>query len=408
MKTQTYRSTVYACYLGNFVQAIIINLTPILFIPLMHLYDLNLSALGILAGINFLTQVIADLVFAKAVDKYGFRPFAVGASLVAFLGFMIFMGAPTLFPQNPFLGFTIGTILCASSGGLLELLLSPIINALPSNEKSAAMSVLHSFFAWGQLSVILLTTFLLFVLGNGSWQVIVFFWSLFSFVSIFIFLKVPFCEMVPESEQTPSRLIWKNARFLLCLLLILCGGASEQVSAQWISSFFELELKTSKVVGDVVGIGSFSLVFAVCRLLYGKIGAKLPVLSLMRYGMLVCIFSFLLLSFSTTTWLSVLGCMGAGIGVSLLWPGTLSLCASYFPLAGTWMFAILAFAGDVGCSSGPSMVGLLSDHVSDIPIFNSLYQLFGIEHIGLRIGVLFAAIFPLIGFIVASKLKKTS
>ncbi|MDQ0360260.1 MFS transporter [Breznakia pachnodae] len=408
VSNQSYKSTVYACYLGNFVQSIVINMTPLLFVPLMTIYNLKLTDLGLLAAINFITQVITDLAFAKAVDKYGFRVFSVAASFLAFVGFALFNTAPILFPDQPFIGFVLGTLLFSCSGGLLELLLSPIINALPSKEKTAAMSVLHSFFAWGQLAVILITTFLLFLIGAEHWQWIVIFWMIFPLLSTVAFSKIPILDPVPSEEQTSSKIIRKSPYFILCFFLILCGGASEQITSQWISTFFELELELSKTIGDVIGIGSFALVFALCRFMYGKKGSKINVLKLMRYGTLLTACSFLLLSVASIPALSVVGCIGAGIGISLLWPGTISLCADYFPMAGTWMFAILAFCGDIGCSIGPWSVGMVSDYLGNNEIISNFYTIFGIEHAGLRVGLLFGIIFPIAGFVITSRLRKFS
>lgn len=402
----SYKSTIYACYLGNFVQSIVINLTPILFVPIMVIYDLNIASLGVLAAVNFITQVLADVLLSKSVDKYGFRKFVVIAPIIALMGFVIFLLSPQIFPKDPMKGFLIGTIVFSCSGGMLELLLSPIINAIPSDEKIQAMNVLHSFYAWGQLCVIIVTTLLLKLFGTSYWQWIVLFWCIFPIVSSILFFKVPLVEVIGEEHQMPNRDIAKSKYFILGFILILCGGASEQIAAQWTSSFFEIGLNFSKTTGDLIGVGFFAFVFASSRFLYGKYGGKINIIKAMSFGTILTAISFIIFAVSPYPFFTVMASGLCGIGVSLLWPGTVALCAEYFPMAGTWMFAMLAFSGDIGCSMGPWITGIIADNIKSVNGINSIFTKLTIEQIGLRAGMMAGIIFPIAAFFTLRQMRK--
>lgn len=395
----SYKSTVYACYLGNFVQSIVINLTPILFMPLAKMYNLHIEFLGILVVLNFVTQVVVDIVFSGLVDKYGYRRFAVFAPILAFIGFVVFASSPIIFKDNPEYGFILGTFIFSGAGGLLELLLSPMVNSIPGDEKAAAMSVLHSFYAWGQLVVIIITTVAIFIFDNKFWQFIVLFWSIIPIISSILFLKVPLAPAIPEESRQPMKKVIIKPMFILCFCLIAFGGAAEQIAAQWTSTFFEVGLDFPKIIGDTLGVCTFVFAFGLSRFLYGKYGAKINVLKMMKYGTLLALIAYLLFALSPFKYLSLIAGPLCGVGVSLLWPGTISIAAEKFPLAGSWMFAILAAAGDIGCSFGPWLVGKISSVMSEKTLDISNYFNLTQSQFSLRAGMLIGILFPIGAFI---------
>lgn len=383
----SYKSTVYACYIGHFVLASVINTTPILFLTLMNRYGLSFEQMGRLVLINFVTQVTVDLAASRFVDKHGLRSFIVGAQLLAFAGFVLFAGAPFLF-GNVYAGFVLATVVFSAGGGLLELLLSPIVNAIPTQEKARAMSLLHAFYAWGQVTVVLLTSALLTVLGPARWVLIPLFWSLLPLANTVLFAKVPLAPVVEEARRTKLKDLLRQKVFLVCLAGILVSGAAEITMAQWASGFLEEAMRIPKIIGDSAGVGVFALAIGIGRTVYGKMGARMNIQKAMTAGAGLTLACYVVVVFSNVPALSLAACALSGFGVSLLWPGSLVLAAERFPLAGTSMFAVLAASGDFGAATGPWMVGLVADNAVKLPAVLR----FGSS--GLRSGFLFAAVFP--------------
>ena len=392
----TYKSTTCACYLAFIVQAIVVNLTPILFIPLMERYGLTYTQLGLLVLINFITQVTCDIVFSKPLDRYGFRPFVVAAPILVLLGFGTFALSPQFFPANPYPGLIAGTILFSGAGGLMELSVSPIINAIPTDDKARAMSLSHSFYAWGQVAVVLLTTLMVFAMGPANWQWIVLIWMLLPAVNLFLFLKVPLGATVPEEGYQGLSHILRQPFFLVALVAIILGGATELCIAQWTSAFFERALGLPKVVGDTAGVCSFALMLGLGRLLYGILGKRIKVYNALILGSIGAVACFLIVALSTVNVLSLIACGICGLMVSLMWPGTLVVAADRFPLAGASMFAILAAGGDIGSSIGPYVMSWVTEKAP--AILGALMGGLTPEQFGLRMGFLVAAIFPLGAF----------
>jgi fucose permease len=395
-----YRLTIHACYLGFVVLALVVNLSPILFIPLRELYGLSYQQLGLLVLINFLTQLSVDLLLSHPVDRFGYRPFILVTPFLAIAGFAIFALAPTFLPANPYPGFVLGTIVFSGAGGLLEVLLSPIVNAIPSQEKAAAMSLLHSFYCWGQVAVVLITTLLLFVLGTARWQWIVAAWLLLPAVDAVLFYYAPLAPVVPEEQKQRMRQILRVPFFHVAFLAILVGGASELVIAQWISAFLEKAMELPKILGDVAGVCSFAAMMGTGRALYGCYGARYNVNLVMMAGSILATFCYIGVALSTSPLLSLLLCALCGLAVSMLWPGTLSLSAARFPLAGTAMFAILAAGGDCGASIGPYVASLVTDL---LPQQQNMAKLamhldLNLEQLGLRAAMLASAVFPICSF----------
>ena len=396
----SYKSTTIACYMGNFVQATVINLTPILFIPLKEQFGLSFQQLGMLVLINFLTQVVCDILFSTIVDKYGFRPFVVFAHILTVVGFLLFALSPVIF-EKPYIGFVIATIIFSGAGGLLELLLSPIINSIPTDEKATAMSILHSFYAWGQVAVVLITTLFLFVFGRNMWQWIVVIWTLPPLINFFLFMKVPIAHSVSDEHRQGLRMLILKPFFIVAFLAILFGGASEVSINQWTSAFMEEVMKIPKVVGDTAGMCMFAVMLGMGRLLYGIYGKRINVGKVMMLGAFFAIICYLVIALSTISILSLLACAACGFAVSLLWPGTLVLASERFPFAGAWLFAILAAGGDIGASAGPWLVSVVTEQAPKFSFISSIAVSLGFnnEQVGLRLGILIAALFPIGAFI---------
>lgn len=404
MKHNPYRLTILACYLAIFIQAIVINLVPVLFIPLKEQFGLSFEQLGLLVLVNFVTQVTFDLLFSNAIDKYGFRRFILITPVLTITGFTLFALSPVLF-ENPYTGFLISTIIFSGSGGLAELLVSPIINAIPSDAKASAMSLLHSFYAWGQVTVVIVTTLLLLILGKASWQFIMLGWMLLPVINFFMFLKAPLAPPVPEEKRQGMKDLILKPYFILSVLIMLFGGASENAISQWSSAFMEKGLGLSKVVGDVLGMGLFALFLGIGRALYGVYGHKCKVHNVMLIGAAAAFVCYITVALCDIKLISLLACGICGIAVSLLWPGTLVVTAEKYPLAGAWMFAILAAGGDIGGSIGPWLMGKVADAGPQIA---SLFHSASLtaEQIGLKASMLIGAVFPLACFFCLLAAKK--
>lgn len=392
----SYRSTIYACYTGFVVQASVVNLAPVLFIPLREIFGLSYEQLAFLILINFVTQVSCDIGFSTLVDKYGFRPFIVSAHVLTIAGFGLFAAAPRL-AADPYPLFILATIIFAGAGGLLELLLSPIVNAIPGDEKAAAMSVLHSFYAWGQMAVIILTTLYLLAFGRSAWPGAFLIWTLPPLINFCLFLRVPLAPPVPEEHRQGMRKLFFQPFFLVAFIAILLGGASELAIAQWTSAFMERGLNLPKVVGDVAGMSAFALMLGLGRAVYGANGKRVDVSRVMMVGAALAAGCYLVVALSPWNLLSLAACALCGLGVSLLWPGTLVIAAEKYPLAGSWMFAILAAGGDIGASIGPWMVGMVTEHGPKLGGLAGLGVSLGLsgEQLGLRLGMLCGTLLPL-------------
>ena len=415
MKKPTYRLTIFSSFTGIFVQAIICNLVAILFIPLMDLYNLSYVHLGILVGVNFLTQFTVDILFSRVIDKIGYRRFILPTCLVATFGLGLFAATPLLFGSAVLVGFILASVIFSAAGGLLEVALSPLITAIPDTEnKSAAMSLLHSFYAWGQVATIVVTTLFLLIFGREHWQWIVLFWMLIPIGNFLCFVRAPFPEVIPETERLSMRQLIFKPFYMMALLAICMGAGAEVVMNQWSSSFMEKGLALPKIWGDLLGMCGFSFFLGFGRVLHGKIADKISILNLLTIGASLAIACYITVALSPIAWICVAACALCGLGTSLLWPGTLVAASEAYPKAGAWMFAILAAFGDLGATIGPAVTGFVIDNTRNLPIVASLARLTGssIEQGAIRFGILTATVFPIccIGIycIQKSLLKKTA
>lgn len=360
-----YTATIYACFVGYIVQAIINNFAPLLFLTFRDSYGIPLSKITFLVTFNFLFQLAVDLIAAVVIDKIGYRVAAVAAHVFAAAGLVSMAFLPELTP-DPFAGLLISVVIYALGGGLLEVLISPMVEACPTDNKEAAMSLLHSFYCWGHVGVVLLSTLFFVTVGIGHWKVLAVLWAVIPVINGIAFLQVPIAKLLSDEEKGMSlKELVSGKAFWIFILLMFCAGSCEQAVSQWASAFAEKGLSISKTLGDLAGPMLFAICMGTARVLYSKIGEKLQLRASMVLCGLLCLGSYLLISLSPFPLLSLIGCGICGFSVGLLWPGTFSLAAVGLPRGGTAMFALLALAGDLGCSMGPTLVGRVSAAVGD-------------------------------------------
>ncbi len=360
-----YKGTIYACFVGYIVQAIINNFAPLLFLTFQDFYGIPLSKITFLITFNFLFQLAVDLISAVVIDKIGYRVAAVAAHLFATIGLVSMAILPEL-TTDPFTGLMISVVIYALGGGFLEVLISPIVEACPTDNKEAAMSLLHSFYCWGHVGVVLLSTLFFVTVGIEHWKLLSILWAVVPLINGFVFLKVPMATLLPDGEKGMSiKELVSGKMFWIFIILMFCAGSCEQAVSQWASAFAEKGLNISKTLGDLAGPMLFAICMGTSRALYSKIGEKLQLRKAMVFCGLLCLGSYLMISLSPLPLLSLIGCGICGFSVGLLWPGTFSLAAVGLPRGGTVMFALLALAGDFGCSMGPTLVGRVSAAVGD-------------------------------------------
>lgn len=397
-RTYTYKQTRYSCYLGAACQAITNNLAPLLFLIFQRQFGLSFEEVGRLILVNFVTQILVDLLCVRYVDRLGHRKAMILAHSLCGGGLILLGLLPALLPKNlAYAGLTLAVIVYASGGGLLEVLMSPIADALPGDEKEAAMSMLHSFYCWGQMTVVLVSTLLLKVIGDAAWPVLPILWAIVPFLNVYRFGKVPLAPPIPDEHKMTVRQLFNSKFFLLALVMMLGAGASEIAMSQWSSLFAEEGLGVTKVLGDLLGPCLFAVFQGTGRALYGVYGSRINLTKALFFCSLLCVGCYTLTVFAPSPILSLMGCAFCGLSVSLMWPGTFSMSAARFPAGGTAMFGLLAVFGDLGCSLGPWLTGLISDLFQKTSLSQTLIATTGLtaSQVGLRAGLLAAAVFPL-------------
>ncbi len=391
-----YKSTIRACYIGSFVGSLTVNLAPLLFVIFMNQFGLNFEEVGRLVLLNFGLQIFTSLLFSSPVDRWGQKPFIVFAHVMAFIGLVVLALTPVLFSTLPYLGLVGATILYSIGAGLFELQLSAIVQSIPSDNKEGAMNLLHSFYAWGLILVVILTTLFLSIFGKGSWPYIVLFWAIFPLLNTINFLRVPFAPSVETSQRTKTAHLFHSKYFLLVLIGIFFAGATELSISQWTSAFAESSLGLRKEVGDLLGVTLFALFLGGTRTLYGTLGKKIDLLKAMRVGSILCFGMYLVAAFSPSPLISLIACVLCGLGSALLWPGSVVNGANHFPKAGASLFAVLAAGGAAGAAFGPWLVGLIAsvkpELVKIAPWLTALTQ----EEAALRSGLFIGSMFPII------------
>lgn len=382
MKTaeKNYQLTIYACFIGYIVQAIVNNFAPLLFVTFSTTYQIPLSKITMLVTINFGLQLLVDVLSAGFIDKIGYKASVLLAHVLAAVGILALAALPDALP-DPFVGILIAIMIYAIGGGLLEVLVSPIVESCPTDNKETAMSLLHSFYCWGHVGVVLLSTIFFKVFGIENWKILAILWMLVPIANSFLLLKAPIAPLMEEGEKGMSMLeLCKQKLFWVLFIMMVCAGASEQAVSQWASTFAEKGLGVDKTIGDLAGPMTFAILMGSARAFYGKYGEKLDLDKFMIGSSILCVISYLLISLSPSPVLSLVGCGICGLSVGIMWPGSFSKAAAGLKRGGTAMFALLALGGDLGCSGGPTLVGLISGAAGD----------------NLKIGVLAAVGFPII------------
>lgn len=384
----TYKTTMVSCFVGYIVQAIIVNFAPLLFITFQNAYNIPLSQITLLVAINFVVQFTVDFISAHFVDKIGYRTSIIAAHFASALGLIFLTVLPEIMP--PFIGILISTIMYAIGGGIIEVLISPIMESCPTDNKEKAMSLLHSFYSWGQAGVVLLSTLFFKFIGIENWHILSLIWALVPIINAFVFMKTPIAPLIPENESGMSmKELFINKTFWILMIMMACSGASEQAVSQWASAFAETGLNISKTAGDLAGPMAFAILMGSVRAFYGKYGDKLNLDRFMKLSTILCIASYLMIALSPSPIISLIGCGICGISVGIMWPGTLSKASAALRNGGTALFGMLALAGDFGCTSGPTVTGMVSD------IFGG----------NMKAGFLAVMIFP-IGLIICLTLKR--
>ena len=403
----TYKHTLYASYIGYITQAIINNLPPLLFVTFQREFRISLEQIGLLISLNFGVQILVDLAAAQFVDKIGYRASATMAHIVSTAGLICLGVLPNILP-DPYVGLIAAVIMNSIGGGVIEVIISPIVESLPGEEKASAMSLLHSFYCWGHVAVVVLSTLYFRIGGIGRWSYLPLLWALVPLCNTFFFQKVPLRTLVEKQEQIPLRKLFSSGLFWILFALMLSAGASEQAMSQWSSLFAEVGLGVSKTLGDLLGPCAFAVWMGLSRAFYGWKGSKLDLRKTLVISSIFCAASYLLAVFSPWPLVSLAGCALVGLFVGIMWPGVLSLSAETYPQGGTAMFAILAVAGDLGCSSGPGLVGLVSNAVqnADIPFLSTWFSGGGMTEMGLKAGLLLAVLFPILMVLGVAALRK--
>lgn len=375
-----YNKTITACFVGYIVQAVVNNFTPLLFLYFQRNYHIPLSQITLLVTFNFGIQLLIDLLSVGFVDKIGYRASMVIAHVLSAGGFILLTILPEILP-SPFVGILISVMIYAVGGGILEVLVSPVVEACPSDNKEKAMSMLHSFYCWGHAGVVLISTLFFYVAGIENWKYLALIWALIPIGNAFAFAKVPIAPLIEDGAAgLQLKELFQIRVFWILFVMMVCAGASEQAVSQWASTFAEKGLGISKTAGDLAGPMAFAILMGTSRLFYGKYGDKIHLEHFMVYSSCLCILSYLCISLLPVPQLSLIACAVCGLSVGIMWPGTFSKASATLPKGGTAMFALLALGGDIGCSGGPTLVGMVSGALGD----------------NLKMGVLVGIIFPVL------------
>ena len=377
-----YQRTLKACYLGFITQAIAANFAPLLFLKFHADYGISLGRIALISTVFYFTQLVVDVFCARFVDKIGYRKSVVASEVASVLGLTGLAFIPDLC-ANPFAGIVACVIMYAIGSGLIEVLCSPIVEACPFDHKEAVMSLLHSFYCWGSVGVILLSSLFFTAFGIDSWRILACVWALIPLYNIFNFATCPIEHLTEDGKGMTIGQLFRKPLFWLAILLMVCAGASEMSMAQWASAYTEAALGFSKSLGDLIGPCMFAVTMGISRVIYGKYGAKINLTRYMIGSGMLCLCCYLLASLSSSPVLGLIGCIFCGFSVGIMWPGTISITSPRLPQGGTVLFAFLAMAGDLGGAFGPSLVGTVTQHAGD----------------SLQSGMLAGSIFPLVLFV---------
>ena len=374
-----YQKTLTACYLGLITQAISANFAPLLYLTFHHEYGIPLGTIALISTVFFLTQLIVDVLCARFVDRIGYRSCIIASCVCSAAGLIGLALLTDLLP-NPFMGILISAVVYAVGSGLIEVLCSPIVEACPFDHKEAVMSLLHSFYCWGSVAAILLSTAFFAVFGMENWRNLACLWALVPLLNIYNFATCPIEHPVKEGEGMSIAGLLKVPMFFTAIVLMVCAGASELAMAQWASAFAESAIGLSKTAGDLAGPCLFAVSMGISRMIYGQYGDRIDLMRFMYASSVLCLVCYLMAALAAAPMAGLIGCILCGFSVGIMWPGTISLSSRQMPSGGTAMFALLAMAGDLGGALGPYMVGNISQAAGN----------------NLQRGMLAGSIFPLV------------
>ncbi len=388
---KNYKKTKIACYLGFITQAIAANFAPLLFLKFHSDYNISLGNIALISTCFFFTQLVVDIFCARFVDRIGYRTCIVASEVSSALGLIGLAFLPEILP-NPFTGIIISVMIYAIGSGLIEVLCSPIIEACPFENKEATMSLLHSFYCWGSVGTILVSTAFFVIFGIDSWKWLAVLLALVPAINIYNFATCPIEYLVEDGEGMSISALFRMPVFWVAMILMVCSGASELSMSQWASAYAEAALGLSKTMGDLLGPCLFAVAMGISRILYGKYGEKVNLSKFMLGSGILCVGCYILASLFSNPVIGLAGCILCGFSVGIMWPGTLSISSKKFPSGGTAMFALLAMAGDLGGSVGPAIVGRVTQLAGD----------------NIRTGMTVGLIFPVVlvaGLLIFDKMK---
>ncbi len=403
----SYKRLKLACYSVNITMAAIGSLSPLLFLTFRSLYGISYSLLGLLVLINFFTQLGIDLLFSFFSHKFNISKAVKLTPVLSVIGLALYSLAPVLFPGCVYAGLVLGTVIFSAASGFAEVLISPVIAAIPAKDPDREMSKLHSIFAWGVVFVAVFTTVFLHIFSQKSWQILAAILTLIPLTSIILFSGCTIPKMSTPEKASGALKIFKNKNVLLCMAGIFLGGASECTMSQWCSSYIEQALGLPKIWGDIAGVAMFSVMLGLGRSLYAKRGKNIyRVLTLGSLGAFLCYF---IASVSMSPIVSLIACALTGFCVSMLWPGSLIAVADKLPSASVVVYALMAAGGDLGASVGPQLIGVITDGIIGNSTFAQLAANMSMtpDQLGMRFGMIIAAVFPFIATIMFRIITKS-
>lgn len=384
-----YKKTVMACFIGAISQAIVVNFAPLLFVTFQNIFGIPLEEITVLISLNFITQFSTDLVASKYAKRIGYRKCLIAAHSMAGGGLIMMAFLPQII--NPFAALIMATIIYAVGGGLLEVLTSPLLEACPTKNKSAIMSLMHSFYSWGVVGVVIVSTVFFELFGIHNWAVMACIWAMVPLGNIILLSTAPMYEISDSGEDKPNyKQLFSQKVFWLIIIIMLCSGAAELAVSQWASTFVEQGFHLSKSTGDLIGVGGFAAFMGLSRVIYSKCANRISPMRAIALSTCLCIVSYLMIGLSNSGVIGLMGCVICGFSVGILWPGTLSMASEKVVSGGTTMFALCALGGDIGCTSGPALAGFMT----------------GVLGGDLRLGILCSIIFPILLIVALGLLKE--
>ena len=391
-----YKRLKYACYTTSMSMSVVANISPILFVTFRNVYHISYSLLGLLILINFVSQLMIDLIFSFFSSKFNIPKVILVNPILAVIGLLIYTLYPLIFPQTAYIGLVIGTLFFSASSGLTEVLISPIIASIPAKDPEREMSKLHSVYAWGCVFVVIFSTLFLLIFGTENWNWLIFILALIPLTAFLLYLKAEIPNMTSPNAESITLKFMKNKTLWLCFFIIFFAGASELCMGQWSSGFLEQSLHIPKIWGDLFGVALFSVMLGIGRSLYAKIGKNIT--RVLLFGIIGATLCYLIVAVSNSPFVCMIACALTGLCVSMLWPGSLIVSADLFPTGGVFIYAMMATGGDLGASVAPQLVGIVTDFVMANPTAIQLAQTLHLsaEQLGMKCGMLVGMMFPLV------------